>query len=656
MSRRKPGERDYRDLKTDGEKPRDDRLPQGYSRRWWELKGTDAAHSIIGTVSQLQRVQAPRLRQHIISARLYGNVGVLGASAQALARLMASTSAAKDRMTFNAIGSIVDTLTARVGTERPRPYYLTSGGSYAQQRKAKKLNQFTEGVFYETKTYETGLRCFRDGAVWGDGLMHVYGHAGKLRHERVLCSELWVDEVEAMLGNPRNMFRVKDVDRDELCAYFSDDPAAVKAIESASRVLDLGARGNNASDLVRIIEAWHLAAENEDGKLVGGKHGFIIDGGSESAVALLGNDGQLDDWPYDFFPFAKLPWCERPVGYWSQGLAEQLQGEQLELNKELFFIQRSLHMAGTVKVFVKVGSKIVNEHISNEVGAIIEHTGDAPVFFVPQPIHPLYLENVNQLIQRMYQQSGASEMSATGKKPAGLNSGRALREAQDIESDRYRTISRQNDNFYLSVAHLDAVFAKELRGYSVKVPGRNAFSRIDFKKDIGDVDEDDFIRQCFPVSRLPRDPAGRLDTIQEYIQAGFMSPRQGRRALDFPDLDTIESLANAQEDLLTMTLDAMLDEGRYRPPEPTDDLPLAKELVLEYLQRYRQYDDAEYEKLDMLRRFSSQVDTLMKRAMGPALTALPGGAAPGSGGAPGTVPQGRPNQAPISELMPQRAA
>src|SRR5262249_43774033 len=151
VSRRKPGERDYRDLKTDGVKPVDDRLPLGHSRRWWDLKGSDAAHSIIGTLTQLQRVQAPRLRQQVVSSRLYGNVGVLGASAQALARLMASTSPSKDRVTFNAIGSIIDTLTSRVGTERTRPYYLTSGGSYAQQRKAKQLNKFTEGAFYETK-------------------------------------------------------------------------------------------------------------------------------------------------------------------------------------------------------------------------------------------------------------------------------------------------------------------------------------------------------------------------------------------------------------------------------------------------------------------------------------------------------------------------
>lgn len=645
---RAPGTTDFRSLKKDGEAPKVDASDVA-QRRWWAIDDKkapdDVARAIVATQQILERAQSARMRQHVVSARLYGNFAPMGAQAQAYAKLLASQAAVKDRITFNAIQSIIDTLTSRIGETKPRPYYLTSGGSYSQQRKAKKLNQFTEGVFYETQTYDKGLDCFRDSAIWGDGLLHVYGRAGKLVHDRCLSSELWVDEVEGMYGFPRTMYRVKDVDRDAACAEWSDDAKAVKAIKDASRVSDNdGARADSTADMVRIVEAWRLASEDESGNMVGGKHAFALVGARGSSLL-----GQTEPWEFDFFPFARLPWCKRPIGYWSQGLCEQLQGEQLELNKELWFVQRSMQLAGTVKVFLRAGSKVSKEHINNEVGAIVEYTGEPPQFFCPEPIHPVFFENINRIIERMYRQAGASELSATSKKPAGLNSGKALREYEDIESERHRTTARLNDNFYLAVAALDATFARELSGYKVKVPGRNSFSTIDFKKDIGNVKDDQFVRQCFPVSRLPRDPAGRLQTIQEYIQAGFMTPRQGRRALDFPDLDTIESLANAQEDMLSKVLDGMLDEGRYRPPEPTDDLSLAKEMVLEYIQRYRQHDDAEGEKLAMLRRFNSQVDTLMKLAAGPGLATAPA-TAPPSG-----TPQGQPMPAPQSDLMPQAA-
>ena len=635
MARRPPGQRDYSDLKRNGESQSGDVLPDNSARRWWAADGKELAAGISSTVEFLQRVQAPRLRQHIISARLYGNIAMMGPGASAYARLATSQSAQKDRITYNAIQSIIDTLTSRIGETKPRPYYLTSGGSFAQQRKAKKLNQFTEGVFYETKAYDKGLDCFRDGAIWGDGFMGVFRRGGKLHHERVLGSELWVDEVEAMYGHPRNMYRVKDVDREVLLAEYPD---AKKAILAAGRVVE-DMRGENVSDMVRVIEAWHLPALSPKGELSGGLNAVVLANQGTGDGILV----EPEEWPYDFFPFARFPWCRRPVGFWSQGLCEQLQGEQLELNKELWFIQRSMQLAGTIKVLLKNGSKVSKEHLTNDVGAVITYTGDVPQFYCPEPIHPVFFENVNRIIERMYRQAGASELASSSKKPAGLNSGKALREFEDIESERHRTTSRLNDNFYLEQAMLDLRMAKGLSGYKVKVPGRHAFNVIDVAKDIGDVDEDSFVRQCFPVSRLPRDPAGRLQTIQEYMQAGMMTQRQGRRALDFPDLEQVESLANAQEDILTKVLDDILDEGKYRPPEPTDDLPLAKEMCLEYIQRYRQFDDAEYEKLDLLRRFNSQCDTLMKKAMGPGVAA---------GMPPGGAPQAAPAAPPVSDLLP----
>lgn len=647
---RAAGETDYRNLKKDGVRPQDDRMADSSRRRWWDAKESDVAQSIVGNVQFLERAQAGRMRQHRISARLYGNLALLGATSGQTGAIPAP-SASRDRITYNAIMSIIDTLTSRVGETKPRPYYLTSGGSYSQQRKAKKLNQFTEGVFYETQTYDKGLDCFRDSAIWGDGLMHVYGRGGKLHHERMLSTEFWVDEVEAMYGYPRTGYRVKDVDRDELAAMWSDDKKAVKTIEDASRVSDTdGGRGESVSDMIRIVESWRLAAMDDKGDLSGGKHVFAVCG-AKGGTGLL---GEVEDWEFDFFPFARLPWCKRPVGYWSQGLCEQLQGQQLGVNRKLYYIDRAMQLAGTVKVAVRNGSRVSKEHISNDIGGILEYTGEPPQFFTAQPVHQQLFDSVNIDIARMYQQSGANEMSTGGKKPAGLNSGKALREYEDIESERHRTTSRLNDNFYLQIAALDAAFAGELRGYSVKVPGRNAFSRINFKDDIGSLKDEDFIRQCFPVSRLPRDPAGRLQTIQEYMAAGFMTPRQGRRALDFPDLEAIESLANAQEDMLTKVFDDMLDDGKYRPPEPTDDLALGLEMVLENIQRYRQFDDAEYEKLDMLRRWMSQAKTLMARAMAPPpnLTALPGGMA---GAPPGGAVQGVPPKAPTSDLLPQAA-
>lgn len=608
------------------------RLPDQVKKRWWELKGRECSDSIQSIVNVLQKAQTARMRQNAVSMRLYGNFAMFGQVGAAYARATMNQAATRDRQTYNAIQSIIDTVHSKIGENKPRPYFLTSGGTYKQQRKAKKLNQFEEGNFYENRTYDIGGMAFRDGEIWGDGFIHVFARGGKIRHERVISSELWVDEEEAQYGFPRSMHRVKDVDRDELAANFSKQRDAIWKATKATDVYTTAS--GTVSDMVKVVESWHLGAMNEDGELEGGKHCMALV--SDSTMLL-----EPEDWVHPFFPFARVSWCPKPTGYWSQGLAEQLQGDQIELNKEMLHIQRSLHIAGSVKVFVKVGSKIVKETINNEIGGIINYTGDKPEYYTPPPIHPMYMEHTQSIIDRMYLRAGVSELSAGGKKPQGLNSGAAQREFEDIQSDRFRTIQRYNDNLYLELAKMDVAIAREMdKTTSVRVPGRMGFSEMNFRKDIGDIRDSEFVLQCFPVSRLPKDPSGRLQTITEYIQAGFITQRQGRRALDFPDIDSIESLANAQEDILTKVLDDIIDEGKYAPPEPTDDLKAAKEMVLEYIQRYRLLE-LEDDKLSQLRNWNVQVDALIKRTLPPPM-AMPAGG----------TPQARPEQLPTNPMVP----
>lgn len=615
------------------------------NRRWWGLKGKECGGAIAANVKLLMDAQTMRLRQNVISTRLYGNVTYYGAAGRTYARIMAEQSASK-RMTYNAIQSIVDTLQSRIGEDKPRPYYLTNGGNYKEQRRAKKLNKYVEGVFYETDTYAKGLQAFRDGAILGDGFMYAYNQGGKTHHEVVSAQEIWIDEVEAQYGHPRTMMRAKLVDRDELTAMFQgeDEEPQRELIRKATMSPDLtSAAQKTTADMLTVIEAWRLGSPDEKGDMKGGFH----------AMALMSGECLVEpeEWALAMFPFARLPWCQRPTshGYWSQGLCEQLQGEQLELNENLSLIQRSMRLAGVLKVMVKVGSKIVREQINNDIGSLIYYTGDGvPQFYCPEPIHQTFFSNVNLIIERMYRKAGVSEMSASSKKPAGLNSGKALREAEDIESDRHRTIQRQNDDFYMKLAAIDVALAGELpAGSKVRVPNQAGFDMVDFKKDIGTLKGSEFVQQCFPVSKLPTDPAGRLATIQEYIQAGFITPRQGRRALDFADLDSIESLANAQEDMLTKVLDAIVDDGEYQPPEPTDDLSMASEMVIEYIQRYRALG-LEDDKLELLRTFNTQIQYLMDAA---AKAAAPPASPPGMP-APANGPQAAPMAPPQSDLIP----
>lgn len=594
--------------------------------------GKAIADSIGSTIDSLQRLQSNRLRQLVVNARLYGNASLVGVAGLGTAAAVARDGAPKDRVTDNVVQSVIDTATARIGENKPRPYFLTSGGDYKSQRKAKKWNQLVEGIFYENKAYDLGGEAQRDGEIFGDGLVHVCDLHNRVKFERVMAAELWVDEAEAVYGCPRELHWVRAVDREALIGAFPD---AKDKIQNAMRapLQDYG-HAQNRADLVLVRESWHLRS-SPDAK--DGKHCISIDG------ALI---DPVTEWEHDFFPFARFQWSPRPMGYWSQGLAEQLMSKQLEINKLLWLIQRSFHMAATFKVLMEDGSKIVSEHINNQVGAIIKYRGTPPTWMVPQVIPPEYYQHLQTLVMSCYERAGISLQSATGQKPAGLNSGEAQRVYRDTVAERLKTQERYNERGYLDLAQIAIAIAKDIAKregfYEAKAPKGQKLAAV--KMTAKELDDDDWTIQCFPTSSLPKDPAGRLQTIQEYIQAGFMTPRQGRRALDFPDLEAVESLANAEEDLLTEILDRICDDGEYTPPEPTDNLQLCKELVVEYINRGRMLGLAE-ERLDMLRQWSTQVDAMVQAAMPPA---PPPGMVPGAPGGPQAVAA----PPPVSNLIP----
>ena len=387
--------------------------------------------------------------------------------------------------------------------------------------------------------------------------------------------------------------------------------------------------------MITVRESWHLpSGPGADD----GRHCITIDG------AVL---GEMEPWPHQFFPFARVQWSPRLYGYWGQGLAEQLQNIQLEINKLLWVIQRSMHLMGSFKVFIENGSKIVKEHLNNDVGSIINYTGTPPMYVTPPIVAPEVYAHLQTLINKGYEQAGVSQLAASSLKPEGLNSGRAIREYNDIQTDRLAVPAKSYEQMFMDVGRLSIEVVKMIaaqdKEYAVKVPGRKGLASVDWN-DIK-LNDEDYVMQCYPVSSLPQDPAGRLATIQEYAQAGFLSPRQARRLLDFPDLDQVESLANAEEDYLTMVFDNIVDEGEYTSPDPLDDLQLSKQLCLEYYAKGKSNNLRE-DRLELLRRYLAQINEIEQAMMPPAPPMLP--PMPGATGAPLAPPM----PMPASELVP----
>lgn len=605
-----------------------------FNRMWWK-SGTnlELAQSIENIVTTIAQFDTRRQTQYQISTRLYGNSDLIGINGLSFTSKTSNQNAMRDRISYNVVQSAIDTVTAKIAKNRPKPLFLTKGGDFKLQRRAQKLTKFVEGTFYENNIRDLGPNAFRRGGVLGDGFVHVYARNGKVVYEIVPNREIFVDWLDGLMGHPRQMHRVKSVDRLVVADMFPGHRTAImNAMETPT---DLTGAYQNVADQIPVFESWHLPSgpDADDGLHV---------------ICIKDTVLFKEKWKHPRFPFARFRWSPRLEGYFSQGLAEQIQNIQLEINKLLWVIQRSMHLAGTFKIFVENSSKIVKEHLSNDIGAILSYTGQQPTYLTPPIVPPEIYSHLFTLKNAAFEQAGVSQLSASSQKPAGLNSGKALREYNDIESERFMTIGQEYENFHMDLATLSVMVGKEIAEqdpkFSINVPGKKFLETIKWK-DV-DLEEDQYAMRVFPVSSLPDDPQGRLQTIQEYIQAGMYSPRVGKKLLDFPDMEAVDDLEGAMEEHLLKVLEDIVEEGEYRAPEPDDDLNLAKQLVLEFIAKGKR-DNLEQGRLDMLRTYNEQIDVLVQKSMPPPPPPMPGLPPPDGG-----VPQGVPMAPPPSDLMP----
>ena len=650
----------YQDFSI-GKRPPERKKSKGvFNVRWWLAQDPQMlCGAIMQQMAAIIQSDKGRIESYNTYARLYGTFTPTYWNGYQLANSGRPVNSQRDRLTYNIVQSCVDTLTSRIAQNKPKPMFLTNAGDSKLQRKAKKLDAFCYGLFYENDMYTMAPKIFRDGAVWGDGYIHPYAEGMKIKYERVMPYEILVDYLESHSGpeHVKSMFRIKNVDRSTLAMMFPDKEAEIMGMTSTSQMVS--AASKSVSDNVTVAEAWRLPVGTEgDSDYQPGRHAIVTD----SLVFLD------EDYHDDFFPFARCSFNPRLYSYYSQGMAEQLVPTQIEINRTLISIQRSLYLGGTHKIFVKNGSKVIKSHFDNMIGTILEYAGDTmPQYVVPQLVQPEIYAHLQSMKDSGYQLSGVSQLSAANQKPMGLDSGKALRAYDQNQDQRFQTVSQSYEQFFVQLGKITVATAKRLYqskgNFSVKVPGKRFIEEIDWK-DV-DLENDQFKLQIYPVSKLPQDPEGRLQTIQEMMQAGLIDIQAGRRLLDYPDLEAEENLANASMDYAHKILDDMVERGVYTAPEPYDNLALMKKLALESYAQGKLNDLAE-SKLELLRQFMDDIEALLAPPPMPMADPMAGGM-PMDGAAPlpgdpmapvaagGAAPMANPMPTPTSDLIPNIA-
>jgi hypothetical protein len=629
-----------------------------HKEKWWERK--DAAYElIVGNVRQLFETQMYKTDRNLMHLRLYGNHYITGFSGTDFVRTDVYN---EERLVLNVCASVVDAATAKISSNRPRPMYVTEGGNWKLQQQGKALTQFIDGQFHHCKVYPTTRKSFKDAAIFGDGPAHVYTDWRDKenpipRVERVLPEEIWVDALDGKNGAPRQLYRIKTIGR-EVVMF---DPAFKKyraSVSSAGMIEKedmIGTVGDSLADPITLIEAWHLPSGPgaSDGRRV---------------MCCSTTDLVNTEWTRERFPFPKMVWNPSVIGYESQGAIEQIKGIQIEINKILRKVQQHMHLAGSF-ILANRSSKIVKGHLKNTPWTLLEHTGDAPTFATVQSISPEYFAQLDRLYAKAFEIAGITQLFAMGKKPSGLDSGKALREYKDTESERFMNIGQQFEEFHLDIAECLIDEAKDIDeylqehgnkdGYTVLAKGdEESWDGGNLKRlkwsDVN-LDRDKYIMQAYPTSFLPKLPAFRLQTVKDMLEAIPETQPYAMKLLDYPDLKSITRRITAPIDDIERNICNMLYgeaeteeeyEELYNPPDAFTDLPKALQIAKgEYLKA--KIDGAPEERLELLRRYMTSAEEQMRPPEpempeeglgGPEMGAqLPPGVTPGPG-MPGVAP------------------
>jgi hypothetical protein len=562
-------------------------------KAWYTADEKDVHSHMIRMIKSIQELQKERRTDDVRHAFLYQNRQPNDVMFGAAAGMMPD----RFHVTYNVIKSCIDTLTSKITSNRPRPRVLTEKGDYDKQTRAQRLTQYLDGVFSSSGAYERGPDIFRDGGVFGTGVGKVVADRdeGTLRIERVLISEILVDDLEAAYGNPKNMYQTRLVSRANLLEEYPDHTAAIMRCAPVS--LSPTKSRANVTDMIQIYEGWHLGCEEEHGRHV---------------IAIEEACLQVEEWKFRRFPFAFYRYNTNIASFYGQGIAEELLGTQLEINKLLRDIQRAMHLIAVPRVLLEQNSKVSLAHLTNGIGSVMKYQGTRPDFFTPTAMNNEVYNHVQWLIASAFEKVGVSALSVSGKKPSGLDAAVALREYRDAESERFSATDMRYRQFFNDLAGIVIEQSRDMfennPELSVTVESRKFIETIKWSE--VDMEDDKFVSRVYSSSIFPTTPAAKLQKIEEYVRQGWIDKTEGVRLMDFPDVDAWETLETADRDYVSFILASILGKGKYIPPEPEmmldKDINIVRKAYLEALK-----DGAESDKLELLLRWIEAAATML---------------------------------------------
>jgi len=650
------------------------RVDTDKSSRYWELEGDELATEV-ATIAKAMRAQSEstQFARYRAAIARYESMALDELDPRAWLDAQdnlteAAFEAARGGLTkFGLARSLADTVQAElVGRPRPRPRLITTGAEWKTQQAAKRLERTVTGQVLLRQGEYTDAFAVRDAAVrlagvCGVGYIKVFPGTDRVHVELVYPWRLFHDPFEAEYGTPVTRVLLDVADKDRLIDLYVTSPEDLSdeertkrrlAIESAPDACPSARTDSRYAKLRRTCETIEL-------------HRAALGPETPGVIVLVCNGVVLSrrEWRRTSTQFVRYVWSPWLMGYGGTGIVQQGSGFDTTLDEVLRRVTGNFMVRDGRRTFFEEGSldpKFLEEN-SEETLIPVKAGATMPQETVVPPLSPGEIEFIQLLKALAYESTGVSQMAATSRKESGITAAQAIRTMRDIFTKRFAPQGKLLDAADVDLFHKVIWSLQDIAedNPSLKLrtrwKGSDYFRTIDWSK--CKLEDDIYDVELQAESELATSVAGRIQTLEEGVGAGLISPLTFRRVtegtLDVASIAEVDQEQYAYlEDLIDQMLNASEDDEEpfiYDPPEGLlpDKAGALAQLTAAYFRAKRTargQKDAQYN-LRMLRNYITQLDQMIAKAAAAQQAAqqapppIQPGTMPGAGlGAPGALP------------------
>lgn len=552
------------------------------------------------------------------------------------------TKEVEDRIRINRCRLHVETYVSRWMKSRVLPMVVVKGGDFTLKQKAKKHNALIEGAFEQLGVYDNDPKWCRDATKYGNGFAYVGEDGEDPIIMRCDPYSIYLDDLEWIEGCGKSIHWIRLRSKEELKATYPDfadeiDASATQEYTHITRSISQ----NSEHYVIPVAYSWSLPVGDPD------------NGGYPGRYTVTIKEADLEDEGFDEdeLPFAMITRTAPSDGIWAEPLMADLAPVQQALDRYLKRIDESMWLANVTRLLVRKSAKIDKAKIINIPATILEvEDVNADIRSFNADVSPQLMQFVEFSLRSMQELGRSNIMASTGDMPKNIRSYSAQKLLEETDMEGLREGLRSRDSFYVKIARLLVKAFERLGGYKLMVRKGKGAEELNFRKI--KLPAKSYTWTVLPTNFLAKTAEGRMDQAEWLVDQGLLPKDRVAHFIDFPDLESETSMAQAQWDAISFRIERIMEDGEYITPHPFLNLNLLRKMVGDAIAR-AEADSAPEDKLELLRQLVIDAATIQQAATAPPeVAAGPGAPAPIGAQQPPTPPLTAAPTPPKNEQQP----